>query len=266
MICPAAHSRLYRRYCVMTLLSDSPVIRQQLAHRSIRKFRDDVIPLELLQQLIRCGQAGASSSFVQAYSVIRVTQAAARARIAEAAGGQIYVEKAPEFLVFCADLKRIDLLSQKQGSGEVEGYTEHTVMAVVDVSLMAQNVMLAAESVGLGGVFIGGIRNNPDVVAEELQLPELVMPVFGMCLGVPDQDPQTKPRLPLEAVLHTDRYQQEEMEGLVQGYDEQMRVYYESRSSNARGDSWTAATARAVQNKTREHMKDFLQERGFNRR
>ena len=241
---------------------DSPVISQQLAHRSIRAYSTEPIAAELLETLIQAGQAAASSSFIQAYSVVRVTRPDVRKTIAAAAGGQVWIEKAAEFLVYCADLRRIDGACRRRGLGELEGWSEHSLAAVVDVSLMAQNVLLAAESVGLGGVFIGGIRNDPQVVADQLDLPELVMPVFGMCLGWPAADPQVKPRMPVDLVLHQDAYRNPGDEQ-IDAYDTTMSNYYGARGQEAKIGDWSGATANAVQGKKREHMLRFMRRRGF---
>lgn len=249
----------------MTDVITSAVIEQQLKHASVRAFTDEPIAAELLRALIRAGQAAASSSFIQAYSVVRVTRPEVRAAIASAAGGQVWIEQAAEFLVFCADLRRVNDACQRAGQGELEGWTEHGIQAVVDVALMAQNVLLAAESVGLGGVFIGGIRNDPQVIAEQLQLPERVIPVFGMCLGRPAQHNPVKPRMPTDIILHQDSYREPD-EAEMAAYDATMAEYYASRGSNVKLSDWSTATANAMQGKKREHMLGFLQARGFFKR
>jgi len=234
-----------------------------LKHRSIRQFTDQAITQDDLETLIKAGQAAASSSFIQAYSIIRVTDKNTRAKIAEAAGGQQWINHAPEFLVFCADLKRIELACIKSGQGELEGHTEHFVAATVDVALVAQNVLLAAESIGLGGVYIGGIRNDPQLLSDLLTLPDQVYPVFGMCLGYPSIDPEVKPRFPVTSILHQEKYQVTKLENVVAAYDTQMKDYYKSRSENNRLSDWSSQTAKAIQLKKREHMHDFLQGKGF---
>ena len=234
----------------------------QLKHSSVRRFLPRPLDPGLLESLIRCGQAAASSSFIQAYSVIRVTRPEARAVIAKAAGGQRWIEQAPEFLVFCADLQRINAACEGAGKGELEGYAEHGLAAVVDVSLMAQNVLLAAESQGLGGVFIGGIRNEPQVLVEQLALPKRVLPLFGMCLGWPNESNPVKPRMPVGFVLHQDVYQEVSAERIAL-YDETMAAYYASRGSNIKLSDWSTAAATAVQGKKREHMHEFLRQQGF---
>lgn len=234
----------------------------QLRHRSVRRYLDRTLEPGQLEGLIRCGQAAATSSFIQAYSVIRVTRPEARAAIARAAGGQAWIEEAAEFLVFCADLRRIDAACRRAGKGELEGFTEHGLAAVVDVALMAQNLLLAAESQGLGGVFIGGIRNDPQAVVDQLQLPPLVTPLFGMCLGWPDEDNPVKPRMPVEFVLHQDSYRDLADEDVAH-YDAQMADYYATRGSNVKLSDWSTAVAGAMQGKKREHMLAFLRSCGF---
>ncbi|MCG8486353.1 MAG: oxygen-insensitive NADPH nitroreductase [Chromatiales bacterium] len=234
----------------------------QINHRSVRRFLEKPLEPGQLEALIRCGQAAATSSFIQAYSIIRVTRPEARRAIAVAAGGQVWIEKAAEFLIFCADLRRINQVCETVGKGGLEGYSEHGLAAVIDVALMGQNLMLAAESQGLGGVFIGGIRNQPGVVVEQLGLPHRVVPLFGMCLGWPDANTEVKPRMPVECILHQDQYQDIEPDKLAE-YDEQMSKYYAGRGANVKLTDWSNATAEAMQGKKREHMLDFLRSRGF---
>lgn len=236
----------------------NPVVSLLTSHRSVRRYTQEPIAPELLADLIRAGQGAASSSFIQAYSIVRVTRPEVRSAIARAAGGQAWIEQAAEFLVFCADLRRVDAACRREGLGALEGWTEHGLAAVVDLALMAQNVMTAAESAGLGGVFIGGIRNDPEVLVETLGLPELVAPIFGMCLGWPAESPDLKPRLPLELILHQDRYREAEPRALAD-YDRTLAHYYAARGANARAADWSSTAARAMQGKKREHMLRFLQ-------
>ncbi len=242
------------------------IMETMLNHRSVRKYTGEAISDEMLASIVQCGQAAATSSFIQAYSIINVSDPEHRAKIAAAAGGQVWVEKAARFLVLCADLKRIDHCCQQEGMGALEGQTEHFLAASVDVGLMAQNMMLAAESLGLGCVFIGGIRNDPAAVAELLELPEQVFPAFGMCLGWPDQQTEVKPRLPVDVVLHEGKYHTAAVPEQVAEYDQAMSEYYQARSSNQRVSNWSEQTAAAVQRKKREHLLAFLQGRGFLKR
>ncbi|WP_394425176.1 oxygen-insensitive NADPH nitroreductase [Vreelandella stevensii] len=237
------------------------VIKLLQSHRSIRKFTDKEIPRGLLLELIKAGQAAATSSHVQAYSVIHVKDATNREQLAELSGGQGYVASSAVFLVFCADMKRPTEASARTGANVERGMTEQLLVATVDTALMAQNVAVAAESEGLGICYIGGIRNNPEAVSELLKLPPHVYPVFGMCLGYPDHQPEVKPRLPVEAILKEDYYTEDSDQ--VVAFDDTMRAYYQSRSSGNKNSDWSHNLTPLFDNKLRPHMRDFLVKRGF---
>ncbi|MEC7587984.1 MAG: oxygen-insensitive NADPH nitroreductase, partial [Pseudomonadota bacterium] len=176
------------------------------SHRSIRKFTDEPVDPDLFSRLVEAAQASASSSFLQGVTIIRVTDPGKRVALRDVAGGQAYVEMAPEFLVFCADLSRPMRCCRQHGGTPAEGLTEQFVIATVDAALYAQNLVIAAESAGLGICYIGALRNDPAKVTELLDLPQQVYPVFGLCLGHPAQDPEVKPRLPVSVTLKTDSY------------------------------------------------------------
>ncbi|WP_192036249.1 oxygen-insensitive NADPH nitroreductase [Halomonas sp. YLGW01] len=239
----------------------NPTIELLKSHRSIRKFTEQKIPHDLLVELVSAGQSAATSSHVQAYSVIHVKNPTNREKIAELAGGQAYVASASDFLVFCADMKRPTEAAERTGANVVRGMTEQLLVASVDTALMAQNVAIAAESEGLGICYIGGIRNDPQTVSELLRLPEHVYPVFGMCLGYPAQTPDIKPRLPVEAILKEDVYTEDRDE--VTTFDASMQRYYSARSGGTKDTDWSHNLTPLFDTKLRPHMRDFLIERGF---
>ncbi|HLV76629.1 MAG TPA: oxygen-insensitive NADPH nitroreductase [Marinobacter sp.] len=233
------------------------------SHRSIRRFTDRKISRELFEELIRAGQCAATSNHVQAYTIIHVVNPEKRALLAELSGGQAYVETCSDFLVFCADMKRATESAEKAGADVVRGMTEQLLVASIDAALIAQNVVVAAESEGLGICYIGGIRNNPQEVSELLRLPEHVYPVFGLCLGYPDQNPEVKPRLPLAAILKEDAYDTSDDEALVAGFDATMKQYYQERTGGNKDTNWSEQLKPLFTSKLRPHMKDFLNKRGF---
>lgn len=233
------------------------------AHRSIRKFSDREVDEKNLKAIVAAAQCAATSHFVQAYTVIRVRDREKRKAIADLAGPQVWVEQAPVFLVFCADLNRLESACRLHDTTTEKGWAEQFVTATVDTALLAQNVLLAAESEGLGGVFIGGIRNDPQTVCDLLEIPDQVYPVFGMCLGYPAHDPPPKPRLPVEAVLFDDRYPRQHDPAMLDEYDRFTNHYYLNRNSNLRDETWTAQMAAFMGKVIRPHMKAFLEKKGF---
>jgi nitroreductase len=237
-------------------------IEQMLEHQSIRKFTSQVIPQEIINTCVTAGQAASSSSFVQVTSVVQVNSPLTRAALAEASGGQNYVQSAATFLVFCADLQRNQQICQRQQQKMPIGFTEHTLIASIDTALFAQNVLLAAQSLGLGGVFIGGLRNQPETVTQLLNLPQQVFPIFGLCLGYPDQNPGQKPRLPLSMVLHQDHYSNQELEKLA-SYDAQISAYYQQRSHGKTDLTFSQHIIKTMLKEARPHMLPYLQSQGF---
>lgn len=236
------------------------------AHRSIRKFTDQSVSDGLINEIISCGQAAATSSNVQATTVIRVRAAEKREKLAELAGGQSYVAKAGAFLVFCADLHRPQLACEMQGGDFSRGMTEHFIIVTVDVALFAQNCVIAAESLGLGICYIGGIRNNPQPVSDLLGLPDQVYPLFGLCLGYSDQNPDVKPRLPLSVVLKEERYQSSNDLAGIRLYDAHIRAYYKARTGGTKNSCWSEEMKALVGKESRPHMVGFLAKRGFTMR
>lgn len=239
------------------------VIELLNAHRSIRKFTEQTVTQAQLERFVQAGQAAATSSFIQACTVIQVNDTTRRSQLAEWAGGQRYVEEAPAFLVFCADMQRHKLSCDMHEAEMLSGFTEQFITATVDCALFAQNLVIAAESEGLGTVYIGGLRNQIDKVSEALALPDLVYPVFGLCLGYPDQNPEVKPRLPVQVVLKQDRYDDQQDSVLIREYDDQIRAYYKTRTGGQKDMSWSEQISGMLQKEARPHMQAFLQARGF---
>ncbi|MFG1495456.1 oxygen-insensitive NADPH nitroreductase [Saccharospirillum sp. HFRX-1] len=239
------------------------ILSQLQNHRSIRKFTTEPVAQSTVEELIRAGQAAATSSFIQACTVIQVSQGERRARLAELANNQAYINDAPVFLVFCADMHRHQIACDMHDAPMKSGFTEQFLTASVDCALFAQNVVVAAENLGLGICYIGALRNNPEAVAELLQLPHLSYPLFGLCIGHPDQNPEVKPRLPLSVVLKQETYSDADDEAALRDYDDQVRQYYQTRTGNPRSQSWTEQISGMLQKEARPHMLPFLQSRGF---
>jgi len=233
------------------------------SHTSVRKFTNKLVDDQLLKEIIQASQYASTSNHIQAYTIIRVKDQAKRKTLAKLSGDQPYVEECPIFLVFCADLNRLGKACSIHHEVIESSSTETFILATVDTALVAQNIMIAAESAGLGGVYIGGIRNNPQGVCDLLQIPHHVYPVFGMCLGYPEKINATKPRLPLSLILKEDTYSTDGDENHLTEYDELISNYYKVRTNNERSNTWTEGIATYLKNKQRPHMKDFLHNKGF---
>ena len=233
-------------------------------HSSVRHFTSQPVAPEMLRAIIKSGQCASTSNHIQAYTIINIRDQAKKNRLAELSGHQTYVADCPVFLVFCADLKRLQTTCEKKDVKMESGSCETFLLATIDATLAAQNVMIAAESLGLGGVYIGGLRNNPRQVCELLAIPEQVYPVFGMCLGYPDVVNAAKPRLPLSLVLKEDTYDTSDDAPLLEKYDQEISAYYTARSAGKRDSTWSENVSEMLGEKQRPHMRRFLEEQGFN--
>ena len=146
------------------------------------------------------------------------------------------------------------------------GMTEHFIIAATDCAIAAQSAVVAAESLGLGICYIGGIRNDPAKMTELLDLPEQVVPLFGLCLGRPDQDPATKPRLPLSVTLKEETYVQDDDRAGIEAYDEQMRAYYLERTGGKIDRTWSSDMSALLGKESRPHMQPYLDSQGLNQK
>ncbi|OQP35859.1 MULTISPECIES: oxygen-insensitive NADPH nitroreductase [Pantoea] len=236
----------------------TPTIDLLCSHRSIRAFTDQAISAEQREAIIAAAQSASTSSFLQCSSIVRITDPALRQQLVQLTGGQQWVADAAEFWVFCADFNRhLQICPDAQ-----LGRAEQLLLGCVDTALMAQNAMVAAESLGLGGVFIGGIRNNIAQVTELLGLPKFVLPLFGFCIGYPDAVPDVKPRLPQAMLVHENRYQPVDPQVLAD-YDSRTAIYYEQRDSNQRSETWSELIQRLIVKETRPFMLDYLHQQGW---
>lgn len=240
-----------------------------LAHRSVRAYRSAPLPEGTLDLLIAAAQSAASSSNLQTWSVVAVEDGDRKARLSELAGGQAHIQQCPLFLVWLADLARLEAIATQIGQPAAAlDYLELFVTAVVDASLAAQNAVIAAESMGLGTVYIGAMRNDPDRVAAELHLPSRVFAIFGLCVGYPDPNKpaDVKPRLPQPAVLHRETYSLEAQRQPIERYNDVMATFYAAQQMAVERD-WAhhsverIATTQAMRG--RDRLRSILQTMGF---
>ena len=230
-----------------------------MRHASVREFTSQGVSDSQREAILMAARATSSSSFLQLVSIIRITDGELRAQLAHLAGEQPYVAGAAEFWVFCADFHRNSQIVPEAKTG----YAEQLLIGCTDAALMAQSALTAAESLGLGGVFIGGLRNHPTEISQLLGIPPRVLPLFGLCLGHPVRAPQLKPRLPLAMLVHENRYQTTVDAQLLAEYDTTMQAYYASRSSNNKQQTWSGQIRAILSKESRPFMLDYLHAQGF---
>lgn len=243
----------------MTLPASKPALETALSHRSIRKFTGEPVAPEILEAVLKAGQAASTSSFMQLVHIVRVTDPEKRKQLRAVGANQHYIETSAEFLVFCIDMAK----HKKIAPDAQTDWTEMTLMGAIDAGIAAQNVMLTAESLGLGGVYIGSLRDDIETTDSILGLPDHVVPLFGMCLGHPAQDPIMRPRLPAACAVSENGYTPLD-DTLYAEYDATVADYYQRRSNL--NLNFTKQVRATLCHEVRPAILPFLQRKGLAKR
>jgi nitroreductase/FMN reductase (NADPH) len=238
------------------------VIDLLMDHRSIRQYEEKPIPEEVVETILRCAQMAPTSSYLQAYSIIRVNDPEKREALKKASGGQQWVTDAPLALLFCADLHRCDKFLPIVDQNVLHNHELFTV-AVADTALAAQKAFIAAQALGLGGVVVGGVRNDMEAMAKAFDLPSLVYPMFLLCLGYPDQHLPQRPRMPLRFVAGKDAYPEVTDLEAMEAYDKQVSDYFNELTNGEDTFGWISRSNHALELKPRYAVGEFLRDAGF---
>jgi nitroreductase len=235
-----------------------------LSHKSIRHYLEKPLPDGMLELLVAAAQSAASSSNLQLWSVVATTDLERKKRLSELSNNQTQIVQAPLFLVWLADVARLENIMQAENL-DTQGLHQLDLflIAVIDAALSAQNAVIAAESQGLSTVYIGALRNNVGSVAQELQLPDGVFPVFGLCVGYANLEKKisVKPRLPQDAVLHREIYDASRTANAVENYNQIMAQFYEQNNMNVQGHWATHCSDRILSRATNSELQAFLAEK-----
>jgi nitroreductase len=198
---------------------DDPGLRRVLMRRTQRRYDPRPVPEGLVRLLLAAAASASSKSDFQQSSVLWLRRRASRDRLAALFADMPWIGTAPVFLVFLGDARRLERVAELRGHDLANGGLEGFFNATVDAALALQTCVLAAEAVGLATCPISVLRNRAAEVANILGLPDKVFPVAGLCLGYPAQPGFVSMRLPFEATLHVDRYDDSRLAEAIDGYD-----------------------------------------------
>lgn len=239
------------------------VIDTMKNHRSIRNYTNEEVSEEIINELVNVAQAAPNSINGQQTSLIVVKDKATKEKLAELTGGQTWVAAAPVFFVFIADFNKIKIASEITGLPmKITESVESIMVASVDAGLSAQNLMTAAESLGLGIVPIGGIRKNPDEVIKLLGLPKYTFPILGVGVGYPSDNSKLKPRMPKAAYRHDEKYNNENIKDTIIEYDKEMAAYLKD-IGRTQEVNWSSQTMSVYQYNYYPKVYTVLKDQGF---
>jgi nitroreductase len=245
-------------------------LAQIAAHRSIRRYRPDPVTPELLRLLLACALSAPTKSDLQQADIIHITDAGKRQRIVAAIPDMAWILDAPVFLVFCGNNRRIRHIGDWRGKPFANEHLDHFMNAAVDAGIVMMNFIRAAEAAGLGTCPISAIRNAIDATSRELELPEGVFPVAGLCVGYPANPGHISPRLQPEVTVHTNRYDETALRAQVDAYDQRRHAnhpYGKQRRIKSFGTAefygWSEDKARQYAEPERADFGAYIRRQGF---
>lgn len=258
----------------------NPIMTSLASHVSVRSFdANRPLPEETLEALAVAAQSAPTSSNLQSYSIIALTDPQHKAEVVDLCGNYPFFKDCPLFLVFCVDIRRLQYLSERQGRPFYANTLNTFITGAVDAALACENAAVAAESMGLGTCMCGDIRSNPLEVARVLRLPPGVFALVGLGVGYPTRKEPIKPRLPLSVMLHREYYSVPAQAEGIDAYDRTMAEFgaYGARrvplpevdpATDTGFYGWCEHTARRLAGLgayyTRRDFREILARRGFN--
>ena len=247
-------------------------IEELLNRRCIRRYIDAPIPDDLLDTLLACAQSAPTKSNLQQYSIIVTTDHDQRMKLADLNPDTGHMKYCPVFLTFCADMRRAKRLTEKHGYDFANNNMDTFLNAVVDASLAMQCFITAAEAAGLGCAPISQVRNRMEEFCVALDIPDGVFPIAGLTLGFPAWEGRMNARLPIDSVIHREKYDDSNLENLIEAYDDRRHASNPIGPENqCHADkygvsdrcTWSENVARQLSVAERPGFRDFLLKNGF---
>ena len=253
-------------------LERNPELTGLAAHRSHRAFTSEPVPAALLRTLLASAFSAPAKSDLQQSCVVHVSDGAVQARIASLIPSMPWIGDAPVLLVFCGDNRRIRRICELRGTPFANDHLDSFLNAAVDAGLAMAGFIHAAQAAGLGCCPLSAVRNHAAAIAEMLGLPGYVFPVAGMVAGYPAKERRITPRLPLDAFVHDDRYDDAAFEQWIESYDARRHAVLPlspdrqrdpERFGRAEFYGWSEDKARQVAVSEREDFGAFVRSQRF---
>ena len=253
-------------------LEHNPELAGLAGHRSHRAFTPEPVSPALLRTLLAGAFSAPAKSDLQQSCVVNVSDRSVQARIAALIPSMPWIADAPVLLVFCGDNRRIRRICELRGTRFANDHLDSFMNAALDAGLVMAGFIRAAQAAGLGCCPLSAVRNHAAEVSEMLGLPDHVFPVAGMVAGYPAKDRKVTPRLPLDAFVHDDRYDDGAFEEWIAGYDARRHAVLPlnpdrqrdpDRFGRAEFYGWSEDKARQVAVSEREGFGAFIRSKRF---
>jgi FMN reductase (NADPH) len=168
----------------------NPVIESILNRKSVRKYTEQKPTDEVIETVVRAGQHAPFAA--QLCSLLLTRKKAPYG--------------APLWFTICVDMHRMEHIMAKRQWKVAANNLSVLLFGVQDAALMAENMVIAAESLGMGSCFLGNTPYRVKQIQKRYKLPLRVFPLVELVMGYPAEEFPTRPRYPLEFTLFEDRY------------------------------------------------------------
>lgn len=252
----------------------TPTVEALMSHKSVRTFLSEALPDGAIETMVAAAQSASNSSALNQWSLVAVTDPVLKQQISDTVARSVpvdripWIEEASALLLWVADLSRGAGITQDAGKEPaVLDYLDSFLMASIDAALAAQNAAVAAESMGLGIVYLGVMRNIARQVAEMINLPQYSFVTFGMAVGLPDgaRTSSIRPRPAQPVVLHYNQYQQGRYRTYLESYETAYQAF--RRRQNMSDKTWTGSVIESATSMDylggRNTLRDTVIQRGF---
>lgn len=250
--------------------SATGVHKQQLEHRSRRRYKPDPVSDETLELLFACALSAPAKSDLQQVAIINLADHDVRERVTDLIPSMPWIKQAPVFLLFCGDARRIERICEYRGTSFAHEPLDAFLNAAADAAIVMQNFIVAAEGAGLGCCPISAVREITQEVADITKLPERVFPFAGLCVGHSADDPWVSHRLPLSLTVHTNEYNDAHLLDEIDQYDNrrgQANPISKQRDTEMYGAKdvygWSDDKARQTSHTDRLSFSRYIKKAGF---
>lgn len=245
-----------------------------LSHKSVRTFLPNALPQGAIETMVAAAQSASNSSALNQWSLVAITDPKLKQSISDRVARSVpvdrisWIEEAPALLLWVADLSRgAEVTHDAEGEPVVLEYLDSFLMASIDAALAAQNAAVAAESIGLGIVYLGVMRNIAKDLADMINLPQYSFVTFGMAVGLPDvaRASSIRPRPAQPMVLHYNQYEQGRYRTYLDDYETAYQAFRTRQNMSKK--TWTGSIVESATSMPymggREHLRQTVQTRGF---
>jgi nitroreductase/FMN reductase [NAD(P)H] len=226
------------------------------------------VDADLVRLLAACALSAPTKSYLQQADIVDIRDSAVRLAVESLVPSMPWMKTAPALLIFCGNGRRFRRIFERRGQAFTNEHLDGFFNPTVDAALVMMNFIRAASAVGMVCCPISVLRDQAEELATLLAMPEHVFPLAGLCIGWPLQARSISPRLPLEATLHQDRFEERRTDALIDSFDSRYLAVQSSRrpAGSPAAQTWSDEKAKQYESPQRDDWGRFVRRQKFDLR